>query len=217
MKKYLTSIVSVSLVAIVVLLAACTQQPGNAQQEHQPTSEETGSDMNSLAAHYGDEYIGIWADEDYQYPINRSEEEWKQQLSEEAYHVLREEGTERAFSSPLNEVKEKGIFYSAATGQPLFRSETKFESGTGWPSFYEPISKEAVVLKEDKAYGMTRIEVEDSSSGSHIGHVFPDGPKPTGLRYCMNGDALIFVAEGEEPPALVKEYLERFPDEKPQI
>nr|WKN37394.1 peptide-methionine (R)-S-oxide reductase MsrB [Tunicatimonas sp. TK19036] len=212
--KYLSSFIHTSLIAGGVLLAACSQQPSAAQNDgNKPES----ASMSAQATNYGDKYIGIWADEDYEYPVKRSEKEWKEQLSEDQFHVLREEGTERAFTSPLNEVKKKGIFYSAATGQPLFRSETKFESGTGWPSFYEPISKEAVVLKEDNAYGMTRIEVEDSSSGSHIGHVFPDGPKPTGLRYCMNGDAMIFVAEGEELPPLVKDYLEQFPQEKPKI
>ncbi|MEQ9440396.1 MAG: peptide-methionine (R)-S-oxide reductase MsrB [Cyclobacteriaceae bacterium] len=213
--KHITSIIPGSLLAIVVLFAACSQQPSAAQNDNNP--QETASEMNAQTTNYDDKYIGIWADDDYKYPVTHSEKEWKSQLSEDQFHVLREEGTERAFTSPLNEVKKKGIFYSAATGQPLFRSESKFESGTGWPSFYEPISKEAVVLKEDNAYGMTRIEVEDSSSGSHIGHVFPDGPKPTGLRYCMNGDAMIFVAQGEELPTLVQEYLKQFPNEKPEI
>lgn len=213
--KYLPSFINTSLLAGVVFLAACSQQPSAAQNEGNSSPESAS--MNAQATNYDDKYIGIWADDDYEYPIKHSEKEWKEQLSEDEFHVLREEGTERAFTSPLNEVKKKGIFYSAATGQPLFRSEAKFESGTGWPSFYEPISKEAVILKEDNAYGMTRIEVEDQSSGSHIGHVFPDGPKPTGLRYCMNGDAMIFVAEGEDLPPLVKDYLEQFPEEKPEI
>ncbi|MDF9795983.1 peptide-methionine (R)-S-oxide reductase [Catalinimonas alkaloidigena] len=163
-------------------------------------------------------YIGIWEDEmqgEYEYQF--SEEEWKAKLSKDEFYILREAGTERAFTSPLNKIKKAGVFYSAATGQPLFTTSTKFESGTGWPSFYEPIDEKAVVLKEDNAYGMTRIEVLDSSSGSHLGHVFPDGPKPTGLRYCMNGDAMLFVAKGEEQPALVKEYLEKHPEEKPEI
>lgn len=207
----LKSILTTSALAFCVLLAACSRQPSNAQNDSADKS------MNAVSSDYNEKYIGVWADEDYQYPINRSEEEWKQMLSDEEYNILREEGTERAFTSPLNDVKKKGIFYSAATGQPLYSSETKFKSGTGWPSFYEPIREDAVVLKEDNRYGMTRIEVVDSSSGSHLGHVFPDGPKPTGLRYCMNGAAMIFVAEGEEPPAIVKDYLERFPDEKPEI
>ena len=170
------------------------------------------------AADIPDKYIGIPVAEDasYDYPVQLPEEQWKQRLSDEQYYILREEGTERPFTDPLNDNKKKGIYYSAATGQPVFSSETKFESGTGWPSFYEPISKEAVVLKEDNSFGSTRInEVEDSGSGSHLGHVFPDGPQPTGLRYCLNGAALLFVAEGEEPPVLVKQYLEEHPDETP--
>jgi peptide methionine sulfoxide reductase msrA/msrB len=140
------------------------------------------------------------------YPVVKTDTEWKQQLKGLAYDVLRHEGTERAFSGPLNDEHRKGIFYSAATGQPLFRSEDKFDSGTGWPSFTRPIDPKAVVLRLDTSFGVERVEVEDSSSGSHLGHVFDDGPAPTGLRYCMNSVSLIFVADGETPPALVKNY-----------
>lgn len=204
-------IISTTFLSLAVLLAACSRQPSNAQNNADDTK------MEATSSDYDERYIGIWADGNYQYPIQKSEQEWKEILSESEYHILREEGTERAFSSPLNNVKEDGVFYSAATGQPLFKASTKFKSGTGWPSFYEPINEEAVVLKEDNRYGMTRIEVVDSSSGSHLGHVFPDGPKPTGLRYCMNGESLLFVAQGQEPPALVKEYLEKFPEETPAM
>ncbi|MEK6476925.1 peptide-methionine (R)-S-oxide reductase MsrB [Catalinimonas sp. 4WD22] len=204
------------LYLLAILAAFVTACGGNSQAQ-----KDNEQDSNSQMVDHQDrdgKYIGVWEDEmegDYEYQF--SEEEWKEKLSEDEFHILREAGTERAFSSPLNKIKKPGVFYSAATGQPLFTTSTKFESGTGWPSFYEPIDKKAVVLKEDNTYGMTRIEVLDSSSGSHLGHVFPDGPKPTGLRYCLNGDALLFVAKGEEPPAIVKEYLEKHPEEKPEI
>lgn len=143
-------------------------------------------------------------------PIVLSDEEWEERLSDSQYHILREKGTERAFAGKLNKNYAEGTYYSAATGQPLFSSETKFDSGTGWPSFYKPVDPDAVILKEDKSYGMRRVEVLDSSSGSHLGHVFPDGPKPTGLRYCINSEALIFVPKGEELPDIVREYLEKY-------
>ena len=179
-------------------------------------AQQNTSSTSISSADVPPDYIGIKVSEseNHDFPITLPTEAWKEKLTNEQFNILRQEGTEPAFSSELNDNKKKGTYYSAATGQPVFSSETKFESGTGWPSFYEPIDAEAVVLKEDNAYGMTRIEVEDSGSGSHLGHVFPDGPAPTGLRYCINGDALIFVAQGEEPPAIVKQYLEAHPEAK---
>ena len=187
-----------------VAVVACSQAQQNAS-----STPASSADVPS-------DYIGIKVseNENYDYSITMPTDDWKERLTNEQFDILRQEGTEPAFSSKLNDNKKKGTYYSAATGQPVFSSETKFESGTGWPSFYKPIDSEAVVLKEDNAYGMTRIEVEDSGSGSHLGHVFPDGPAPTGLRYCINGDALIFVAQGEEPPAIVKQYLESHPEAK---
>lgn len=121
----------------------------------------------------------------------RTDEEWKQTLTPEQFHVLREHGTERAGTSPLNFEKRDGTFSCAACGQPLFSSDTKYESGTGWPSFFRPLEG-AVGTTEDRTYGMRRVEVHCSRCGGHLGHVFPDGPQPTGERYCMNGVSLQF-------------------------
>ena len=112
-------------------------------------------------------------------------------LTPEQHHVLREHGTERAGSSPLNQEKRAGMFRCAGCGEPLFTSDTKFESGTGWPSFFAPLDQ-AVETTTDSSYGMTRTEVHCAKCGGHLGHLFPDGPRPTGQRYCMNGVALEF-------------------------
>ncbi len=118
-------------------------------------------------------------------------------LTPEQFHVLREHGTERAGTSPLNHEKRSGVYHCAGCGQALFTSDTKFESGTGWPSFFKPIDG-AVATTTDESDGMTRVEVHCVNCGGHLGHVFPDGPRPTGQRYCMNGVALEF--EPEKPP-----------------
>ena len=123
--------------------------------------------------------------------MQKTDEDWRKTLTPEQFHVLREHGTERAGTSPLNWEKRDGTFSCAACGQPLFSSDTKFESGTGWPSFFRPLEG-AIGTTEDRTYGMRRVEVHCSRCGGHLGHVFPDGPKPTGERYCMNGVALQF-------------------------
>jgi peptide-methionine (R)-S-oxide reductase len=127
------------------------------------------------------------------FAITRTDAQWRRMLSPERYHVLREAGTERPFSSPLNNEHRRGTFVCAGCSQPLFTSTTKFDSGTGWPSFWKPLSN-AVVTRNDRSLLMERTEVLCRRCGSHLGHVFDDGPKPTGLRYCMNGLALGFHA-----------------------
>ena len=125
----------------------------------------------------------------------KSEAEWREQLSEEEFRVLRKHGTERAFSHPLNNNKAEGTYVCAGCGTPLFTSDAKYDSGTGWPSFFEPVSADAVSEHEDRGLFMRRTEVRCGACDGHLGHVFPDGPQPTGQRYCMNGVALDFVKE----------------------
>jgi peptide-methionine (R)-S-oxide reductase len=132
------------------------------------------------------------------FEISKSDEEWRRQLTPEQFHVLRKHGTERAGTSPLDKEKRKGTFVCAGCDLPLFASDTKYESGTGWPSFYRPLEN-AVGTSADRSWFMTRTEVHCRRCGGHLGHVFDDGPPPTGKRYCMNGVAMKFVPEGEAP------------------
>ena len=129
-----------------------------------------------------------------QYPVTHTEAEWRKLLNPEQYHIMREHGTERPGSCALNYEKRAGTFYCAGCNQPLFASKTKFESGTGWPSFNDPIPG-SVETTSDRSYGMVRTEVHCSRCGSHLGHVFEDGPPPTHLRYCINGVATNFKPE----------------------
>jgi peptide-methionine (R)-S-oxide reductase len=123
--------------------------------------------------------------------VAKTDSDWQRELAPEAYRVLRQHGTERAGTSPLNAEKREGEFFCAGCGEPLFDSRTKYESGSGWPSFYAP-KEGAVGTTTDRSHLMTRTEVHCAKCGGHLGHVFPDGPQPTGLRYCMNGAALKF-------------------------
>jgi peptide-methionine (R)-S-oxide reductase len=124
--------------------------------------------------------------------VTMADDEWKKLLSPEVYKVARQKGTERPGTSAFEHSKEIGTYYCAVCGNALFKSDTKFESGCGWPSFYEPISKSSIIYLPDNSYGMSRTEVECGRCKSHLGHVFPDGPPPTGLRYCINGVVLDF-------------------------
>lgn len=181
-------------IAIIIGLTIGACNPSQSQQ-NQSTSSKKTSTPKSFAM------IDKVYEEGEKLPLEMQMDEkaWKERLSPEQYNVLREKGTERAFTGKYWDNKQKGTYYSAASGQPLFRSETKYESGTGWPSFYAPIDEDAVLYIRDGKYGWDRIEVVDSKSGSHLGHVFNDGPNPTGLRYCLNSVSLIFVPDGEDP------------------
>lgn len=129
--------------------------------------------------------------------VNKTEEQWKQELTEEEYRVLREKGTERPFTGKYNDFKDVGTFTCNACGNPVFYSTAKFESGCGWPSFFESVTDSSIVLSEDRSHGMIRTEVTCGRCGSHLGHVFDDGPPPTGKRYCINSVSLEFKEKEE--------------------
>jgi peptide-methionine (R)-S-oxide reductase len=137
--------------------------------------------------------------------ISISEDEWKKILPQDVFYIARQKGTERPWSSQFEKLKEAGTYYCAACGNALFKSDTKFESGCGWPSFYDPISKESIIYSPDNTHGTQRTEVQCGRCKSHLGHVFEDGPPPTGLRYCINGVVLDF----EKAKEAEKNYKEK--------
>jgi len=163
------------LVSMAALLQFCTYSQ----------SAKTTPTMDSIKKH------PVYSNTETE-KVNVSNEEWKKVLPADVYQVAREKGTERPWSSPLETIKDKGTYYCAVCGNALFVSDTKFESGCGWPSFYQPISKGSIIYAPDNTYGMQRTEVQCGRCKSHLGHVFEDGPPPTGLRYCINGVVLDF-------------------------
>jgi peptide-methionine (R)-S-oxide reductase len=172
--------------------AACRSE--EATTSPRPTPAASGSPSPTLA-----KIIPTAADDEFDgNKVEKTEEEWRATLTPEQFYVLREDGTEPAFSGEYDNNKATGDYHCAACGLKLFSSKTKFDSGTGWPSFYEPVSTKNVVEKKDRTYGMVRVEVECARCGSHLGHVFDDGPKPTGLRYCINSVSLKFVGTASE-------------------
>jgi peptide-methionine (R)-S-oxide reductase len=211
MKAYRFTYIWIGIAAFVLLVGAAGLIYARPSAEAEEASMDTGtkgaatgaSDMKQRQAELLADIMTEHEAEALQYPVTLSDAQWRERLTPSQYHVLREKGTERAFTGEYDKFYEEGTYYSAASGQPLFTSEAKFNSGTGWPSFYEPIEPDAVKYIEDRTFGMRRIEIVDSLSGSHLGHVFPDGPAPTGLRYCINSASLVFVPKGEEPPQIL--------------
>jgi peptide-methionine (R)-S-oxide reductase len=178
------------VLVMLLLFSGCEQSYG---EDSKGESEKVSENV----LRFEDRAQAMEGDAEKKYPIP-SREELKQKLTPQQFNVVVKQGTEPPFSHEYNDVKEPGVFDCVACGQPLFETETKFKSGTGWPSFYKPVSEENVQEVEDKSLGMTRTEVICGNCGAHLGHVFPDGPKPTGLRYCINGASLNFEKAGEE-------------------
>lgn len=175
---------SLFIIGVGLLLTSCVKYPSTTDQSVS-SSVSSSSVAAVLENHSSSEDLS-----------KLSDAQWKQRLTPEQYHILREQGTEVPFTSPLDFETESGVYLAADTLEPIFSSAQKYDSGTGWPSFWAPILPDAIQTKEDTTLGMTRVEVL-TKAGGHLGHVFEDGPQPTGLRYCMNGDALIFVPQAE--------------------
>ncbi len=178
------SVKNIFIIAVTTLLQQCSYS-----QEKSPHTNST--EMDSTKSNNP-----VYSQSDTS-KVVMSDEEWKKILSPEQFHIARQKGTERPWTSKFEKFNEAGTYYCAACGNALFRSDTKFESGCGWPSFYEPISKSSIIYTPDHSHGMDRTEVQCGRCKAHLGHVFDDGPPPTGLRYCINGVILDFAKARE--------------------
>jgi len=179
---------------ILLALLACNNANSPASSPAEALAKE-GSAVTTTSTSAIDSLIPAQYVDSKLVKVVKTDEVWKRELNEKEFYVLRQEGTERAFTGDLVDNHEQGIFICAGCGLPLFASETKFNSGTGWPSFYKPISADCIADQTDSSHGMDRTEVECARCGGHQGHVFTDGPPPTGLRYCINSVSLDFVKQ----------------------
>ncbi len=199
-KSFAAQLIGVLAIAALIVVAVVFAHMGTVSAETVRTAP------GQAAAPHGPSALGAASSPQvvgprFKFPITLTDSQWRARLTHEQYYILREQGTEAPFTGKYWNNHAVGTYYSAATGQPLFSSKDKFDSGTGWPSFTRPIGSGAVMLRTDNSLGMERTEVVDSLSGSHLGHVFDDGPPPTGKRYCIDSAALIFVPSGGTPPA----------------
>jgi peptide-methionine (R)-S-oxide reductase len=194
------SIKTIILIALAAFLQQCSYS-----QNHSPNpntkmdstdNKKSSTEVNPVYSHTDTSKVVM------------TEEEWKKVLPKDVYYIARQKGTERPWTSKFEKFNEAGTYYCAACGNALFKSDTKFESGCGWPSFYEPISKSSIIYTPDHSHGMERTEVQCGRCKAHLGHVFEDGPPPTGLRYCINGVILDF--------AKAKDAEQKYNKEKPQ-
>lgn len=191
------------IIALAALLQQCSYSQNNSTKNN--TTKMDSADKKPALTKEGNPVFSTTDTSE----VKMTEEEWKKVLPGDVYYVARQKGTERPWTSKYENFKEKGTYYCAACGNALFQSDTKFESGCGWPSFYEPISKTSIINTPDHSHGMERTEVQCGRCKAHLGHVFNDGPPPTGLRYCINGVILDFAKAKD----VEKKYNER---EKPQ-
>ena len=189
MKMKVVVIIGIAVIGVAAFLFRNSLFPEEREPDNKIISENITLVSDSLDS---DKSENQTQGEDMPDKVIKSEEEWKKELTEEEYRVLREKGTERPFSGKYDDFKDIGTFNCNACSNPVFYSSAKFESGCGWPSFFEPVSDESLVLSEDRSHGMVRTEVTCGRCGSHLGHVFDDGPPPTGKRYCINSVSLQF-------------------------